>query len=162
LKTEKRKREPIAFPIIEATLKTGPFIKAENSESEIETSLLPVHLKYIHNMLKRKLSHDPTFGVYQDDTDGSFKIGRSNFTYNDNSVFVEGRNATQGPWELLTKSKTDINMVTFQDKQAYIQSNAHRDNYSPTGKIKANKCIKYARFISRLFTDTNQVPWESA
>jgi len=29
LKTEKRKREPIPVPIIEATRKSGPFIKAE-------------------------------------------------------------------------------------------------------------------------------------
>jgi len=50
-----------------------------------------VHLKYIHNVLKRRLSHDPTFGVYQDDTDGSFKIGCSSFKYNDKQVFVDGR-----------------------------------------------------------------------
>jgi hypothetical protein len=99
-------------------------------------------------MLKHKLSHDPTFGVYQDDTDGSFKIGPSSFRYNNNSVFVDGSkyNATQGLWELLTKARPDINMVTPQDKQAYkqilIQNNAYRVNYNPTGKIKPNKGIK--------------------
>jgi hypothetical protein len=83
-------------------------------------------------------------------------------------VFVDGRKykAAQGLWELLTKSKPDINVVNFQDKQAYkqilLESNAHRVNYSPTGKIKANKGIKYTRFILRLFTDKYQVPWESA
>jgi hypothetical protein len=106
--------------------------------------------------------------VYQDDTDGSFIIGRTSFTYTDNSVFVDGRkyNATQGLWELLTKARPDINMVTPQDKQAYkqifIQSNAHTVNYNTTRKIKANKDIKYTRIISRLFTDETQVPWESA
>jgi hypothetical protein len=119
-------------------------------------------------VLKHKLTHDPTFGLYQDDTDGSFKIGRSSFTYNDNGVFVDGRkyNVTQGLWELLTKARPDINMVTPQDKQAYkqiiIQSNAHKVNYNPTGKIKANKGTKYTRIISRLFTDKTQVPWEFA
>ena len=118
-------------------------------------------------MLRRKLSHDPTFGVYQDDTDCSFKIGRSSFKYNDKNVFVDGRKykATQGLQELLTKSKPDKNVVIFQDKQAYkqilLQSKAHRVNYSPTGKIKANKGLKYTRFISQLFTDKKEVPWES-
>jgi len=46
------------------------------------------HSKYVHNLLKRKVSHYPTFGVYQDDTDGSFKIGRSGFKYNKH-VFVD-------------------------------------------------------------------------
>jgi hypothetical protein len=145
LKTERLNREPTAVPIIEATRKTGPFIKAERPESQIETGF---HSKYVQNVLKRTLTHDPTFGVYQDDTDGSFKIGRSSFTYTDNSVFVDGRkyNATQGLWELLTKARPDINIVTPQDREAYkqilIKSNAHKFNYSPTGKIKANKCMK--------------------
>jgi hypothetical protein len=168
LKTKKLNREPIAIPIIDATRKTAPFIKAEKPVFEIQTGFQPVHSKYIHNVLKRKLTHDPTFGVYQDDTDGSFKIGRSSFTYNENSVFVDGKkyNATQRLWELLSKAMSDINMVTPQDKQAYkqilIQSNAHKVNYSPTGKIKGNKGMKYTRIISRLFTDKTQFPWESA
>jgi len=80
-------------------------------------------------------------------------------------VFVDGKKykATQGLWELLTKSKPDKNVVTFQDrhKQILLQSNAHRINYSPTGKIKANKGVKYTRFISQLFTDNKEGPWES-
>jgi hypothetical protein len=168
LKTKKHNREPIAIPIIETTRKTGPFIKAEKPDSEIETCFQPVHSKYIHNVLKRKLTHDPTFGVCQSDTDGSFKIGRLSFTYNNNIVFVDGKKykATQGLWELLTKARPDINMVTPQDKEAYkqilIQSNAHKVNYSPPGKIKANKGMKNTRIISRLFTDKTEVPWESA
>ena len=79
IKTEKQKRETIPIPILEITRKSGPFIKAENSVSELETISQPVHLKYIHNVLRRKLSNDSTFVVYQDDTGGSFKIGRSSF-----------------------------------------------------------------------------------
>jgi len=50
------------------------------------------------NILKRKGSHDPTFGVYQVDKDISFKIGRSSFKYNNTNVFVDGKNykSTQG------------------------------------------------------------------
>jgi len=113
------------------------------------------------------VSHDPTFGVYQDYADGYFKIGRSRFKYNDKHVFVDDRNykATQGLWELLTKSKPDKNAVTIQDRQGYkqihLQSNAHRVNYSPKCKIKANKGLKYTRFISQLFTNKNEVPWKS-
>jgi hypothetical protein len=43
------------------------------------------------NVLKRKGSHDQTFGVYQDDKYGSFKIGRSSFKYNNKHVFVDGK-----------------------------------------------------------------------
>jgi len=105
--------------------------------------------------------------VYQDETDGSFKIGRSGFKFNNKHVFVDGRKhkATQGLWELLTEDNPDRNSVSMQDKQAYkqilIQSNAHIVNYSPSGKIKANKGLKYSRFISPLFSNTKDVPWET-
>jgi len=114
LKTEKLKREPIPIPIIETTRKSGPF----KLESELETNSQPVHSKYILNVLRRKLSHNPTFGVYQNETDGSFKIGSSTFKYTDKNMLVDDRmyNATQGLWELLTKSKPDKNVVTFQDR----------------------------------------------
>jgi hypothetical protein len=91
----------------------------------------------------------PLFGVYQDDTDGSFKIGRSNFKYTDKCVFVYSIKfkATHGLWEMLTKSRPNQNIITLQDGQAYkqilSQSNAHRDNYSPTGRIRAKKGFKY-------------------
>jgi len=79
-------------------------------------------------------------------------------------VFVDGKKykAIQGLWELLNKAKPDKNAVTFQDrhKQILLQSNAHRVNYSLTGNIKANKGIQYTRFISQLFTDKKEVPWE--
>jgi len=41
--------------------------------------------------------------VYQDDTDGSFKIGMSIFKFNKHE-FVDGKKykVTQGLWELLT------------------------------------------------------------
>ena len=68
-----------------------------------------MHSEYMKNVLTRKVSHDPTFGWYQVNAGGSFKTGRSSFKYNDKVVFVDGRNykATQGLWELLTKSKPD-------------------------------------------------------
>ena len=118
LKSEKLKQEPIPIPIIETARKSGPFIKAEKLEAELENNSQPVHSKYIHNVLKRKLPHDRTFGVYQNETDGSFKIGRSSFQYNDIHVFVDGEKykGTQRHWVLLTKSKADKNAVTFQDR----------------------------------------------
>ena len=75
--------------------------------------------------------------------------------------------ATQGLWELLTKSRPEKNVVTLQDRQTYkqipMQSNAHGVNYSPTGRIRRNKGIKYTQFISRMFTTTTerQVSWET-
>ena len=126
-----------------------------------------MHSKYINDVLRRKVSHNPTFGVFQDDTDGSFKIGRSSFKYNDKRVFVDGKkyNATSGLWELLTKSKSDKTLVSLKDKRAYkqilLQSIAHRVNYSPAVKIKAKRGITFTRVISQMFTNTKEVLWES-
>jgi len=60
-------------------------------------------------VLRRYVSQDPTFGVYTEDKDGSFKIWRSKFKYSDKHVFADGRkyNVTQGLWELLIKDKPD-------------------------------------------------------
>jgi len=44
---------------------------------------------YINDVLRLKASHDPTFVVYQDDTNGSFKIGRSSIKYNYKHVLVD-------------------------------------------------------------------------
>ena len=64
-----------------------PLFKTE-SESETDVSLMPSW--YIQNVLRRKLSHDHSLGVYQDDTDCSFKIGRSKFKYKEIRI-VDGR-----------------------------------------------------------------------
>jgi len=108
----------------------------------------------------------PIFGIYQDDTNGFFKIDLSIFKHNTKRRFVNGKRhkATQGLWELLTQSRPDKNLVTHRDRQPYkqilFQSNAHRLNYRPLGKIKANKGLKYAWFISQIFTNTQEMPWE--
>ena len=105
--------------------------------------------------------------MYQDETDGSFKIGRSGFKFNNKQVFVDGKKykAKQGLWELLTESQPNRNLVIMQNRQAYKQillhSNAHRINYSLSGKIKVNKGLKYTRFISQLLADAEEFPWES-
>ena len=78
LKTEKRKREPIPILITESAdakrkriIGSVPLFK---TESESETDTLPAHSKYIKDVLTHKVSHDPTFGVHQDDTDDSFVV----------------------------------------------------------------------------------------
>jgi len=103
LKTEKQKREPIPIPIIETgsskpSFKTIPKRKRTIGSVplfkrviESETDASSAHSKYIHNVLTRKVFHDPTFGVYQDDTNGAFTMGRSSFKYNDKHVFVDGK-----------------------------------------------------------------------
>jgi hypothetical protein len=123
LKTEKQKSEPIPIPIIETEspkrkriIGSAPRFKAEELESGSETDSLPMHSKYIHNVLRRKAPHDHTFGVYQDDN-SYFKRWRSSFKYNDQHVFVYGKKykVTPGLWELLTKSQPDKNLMTLQD-----------------------------------------------
>ena len=82
-------------------------------------------------------------------------------------MFVDGKKhkATQGLWELLNQSRSDKNVVIHQDRKAYkeilLQPNAHTVNYSPSGKIKANKGLKYTRDSPQLFTNTKELPWES-
>jgi hypothetical protein len=145
LKRENRKPEPIPIKIVETKVKhprfktkpkrkrmTGslPWFKTETLDSESETDFLPIHSENINNVLKRNLSHDRTFGVYQDEADGSFKIGKSDFKFNNKHVFEDKRKykASQGLWELLNKANPDRNSVSMQDKQAYkkilIQSTA--------------------------------------
>ena len=51
----------------------------------------PTHSKYIHNGLSSKITHDPTFGVYQDHTNFSLKIRQTSFKYNNKHVFVDGK-----------------------------------------------------------------------
>ena len=55
---------------------------------------------------------------------------------------------------ITNKLTTLKNLVTFQDRQAYkqklLQFEAHLVNYSPSGKTKLNKGLKYLPFISRL------------
>ena len=65
--------------------------KTEILDSELESESLPVHSKYMDNILKRKGPHAPNFGVYQDDKDSPFKIGRSSFKYNNKHIFVDGK-----------------------------------------------------------------------
>ena len=97
-----------------------PLFKAETLESESEIDYLPVHSKNICNILRRKVSHNPNFGLCQDDTDGSFKIGLSSFKYIDIHVFLDGKKykATQDLWEFFAKSLPDKNLVTLQDRHA--------------------------------------------
>ena len=64
-------------------------------DSESESEFLPVNSKYMDDVLRRKGPHDPTFGVYQDGKDSSFKIGRSSFKYNNKHVFVDGKSTSQ-------------------------------------------------------------------
>jgi hypothetical protein len=58
--------------------------------------------------------------------------------------------------------KTNKRTVTPQDVEAYkhilLQSNANGTNYSPRGKIRANRGLKYSQFIARMFLP---VAWTS-
>ena len=94
----KWKAGTIPVPIIEKgdtkrnrIIGSVPLIKTQMLDSESESESLPVNSKYMDDVLKRKGSHDSTFGVYQDDKDSSFKIWRSSFKYNNKHVFVDGK-----------------------------------------------------------------------
>ena len=61
-------------------------------------------------------------------------------------MFVDGKKykATKGLWELLSPNLIET-WSGMQDKQAYkqilLQSNVHRVNYTPSGKIKAKRAL---------------------
>ena len=91
LKNEKQTREPIPIPII-GNGNTEPNFKKKPKRKRIvvsvplfkiksETEVSPMHSEYIPNVWRRKVLHDPTFAVYQDDAVDSFKINRSEFKY---------------------------------------------------------------------------------
>ena len=149
----------------DSVIRFGVLVRAQLVNNIPRTLCIPLVIVF-RAKPSRKIFRDSSFGVYRDETDDSLKIGRSKFKYNDTHVFVDGKKykATPGLWHLLTKSRPDKTMVTVQDRQAYkqilLQSNAHRVNYSPTGRIRANRGLKYTQFISRLFTE-RLVPWES-
>ena len=94
LKTEKRKIEPIPIPIVESRatpeskpifqnkrqhrriIGWAPVFKSETAQSGSEKDVgdaSPMHSKYIHSVQRRKVSLHPTFGVFQEDTDGILK-----------------------------------------------------------------------------------------
>jgi hypothetical protein len=89
--------------------------------------------------------------------------------YKDKHKFVDGRNykATVGLWKLLTNSQPDNNTVTVQDRQAYkqtqLQSNTHTVCYRLAGNNRANRWVKYTRFIFPMLSNTpeSELLWES-
>jgi hypothetical protein len=147
LKAEQSKREPPKPVVVEREV---PLI--ENEEEE----------EYVNP--KREILLNSAYGVYRDATNDSLKIGSCTFKYDDTHVFVDDAKykATEGLWELLTKTNPNKSIVTPQDievyKQILLRSNAHRVNYSPRGKIRSNRGFKYTRFISRMF---QPVAWTS-
>jgi hypothetical protein len=104
-------------------------------------------------MLRRQLSHDPTFGVYEDSAEGSFKIERLNFKYKNKNGFVDGikYKTTEGLKELLTKSKPDKNVVPVQDKQHNELIIVSQVRSKPTNAFS----------LRGLFSDKLEVPWVS-
>jgi len=48
-------------------------------------------------------------------------MGLSNFKYTNKRVFVDAKRTIHDVWELLTQSRPDKKLVTYQDKQTYKQ-----------------------------------------
>jgi len=77
------------------------------------------------------VSHDPTFGVYQDDSDGSFKIGVRFLNITMDTICrwrkIQGKTGSVG---IVDRVYPDRNRVTLEDRQAYkqilLQYNVHR------------------------------------
>lgn len=67
---------------------------------------------------------------------------------------------TAGLKELLMRNKPDLTIVTEKDKSEYkemlINTNAHKRNFDPNGKLKGDKGLKYCTIIKPLFSQLNE------
>jgi len=68
--------------------------------------------------------------------------------------------ATKSMWELLTRKKVNIRLVTSNDLKQYKtileMTNAHLEGYEPDAKIHTSKGLRFRDVISKLFSGTRQ------
>jgi hypothetical protein len=81
---------------------------------------------------------------------------------NDSNITIYGKqyNGTKGLWELLTRKNVDKSVVTAHDMKTYkgiLQlTNAHLEEFEPSGNIQISKGSKFKDVISKLFPQSRQ------
>lgn len=186
LKTLEKKREPVVIPYLEpkqsqpagrprfktrrrTRRKTFP-TNEEPTQNEIDQFTADqfgdVAGSFLSPYFNRRHTLDTVFGMRRDE-DGTFRIGNSPVTINDDYITIGSTDypSTPGLWELLTKKHVDASKYDQDDLSNYrkilVHSKAHVDKY---GKIKSSKNIKYKTIVSRLFPARRKLmsPWTNA
>ena len=112
---------------------------------------------YIASYVLHAANVDRDYGMRRD-TDGKFRIGNSLVTIDqDSNVNIQGvpYRGTKGLFELLTRKKVDMSVVTPRDMKSYRAileaTHGHREDNDPSGGIKTTRGAKYKDVISKLF-----------
>jgi len=125
----------------------------------LREQLGPLSQKYVRAILTgdRKSDIDRMYGVYLD-KDGMM-LGSKQFDVDkaDNIIIDDVRYVgTPGFYELIFKRVPDDVISTEEDKQRYksmlLTTNAHRYNYDPHNRVRANKGYKYKHVIAPLMS----------
>lgn len=120
----------------------------------------PLTREYIAQFLKdssNKRTIDYVYGPrYMDD--GVLMVGSKKLDFDENGNIIVGSTnygASEGLYELIFKKVPDSSTYTADDLKTYksilFATNAHREGFKPTGKLKGNKSTKYTRIIKNLF-----------
>jgi hypothetical protein len=127
----------------------------------------PTASPYMTSYVYDKDFLDKHYGIRKEGE--KYKIGDSAVTIDTNSdIYVKRKRfaGTEGLWELLTKKKPNVDIVTSDDYRQYKgileMTNAHLEGYMPGGNIHISRGFKYKEIISKLFAPTRSRGAESA
>lgn len=113
-----------------------------------------VNLSY----LKRNKKLDVVFGPHKDDN-GEWKFGNDDLNVNEEKIVIGNQHwaKTPGLFELIFYQNPKNYDASELDiyKKILLNTNAHRVNYDPNGRVKASKGIKYRKIIKNLFVNTH-------
>jgi hypothetical protein len=86
------------------------------------------------------------------------RIGNSTVTIDEDcNIYLKDKHfkGTGGLWEILTRKKSILNVVTTKDFRKYKtilqMTNAHLEQYEPRGNIHVSRGVKYRDVKSELF-----------
>jgi hypothetical protein len=103
---------------------------------------------------------DTTYGIRFDGT--SLQLGDSTMLINKDKIFINNQEyqGTEGLYELLFMKKPDKNIYNEHDLQVYKnlveKTNAHKQNYNVSNKLRHNKGYKYVGIIKPMFTKSTR------
>ncbi len=112
--------------------------------------------EYFIKLIKGSKEVDSTYGVHV--SGDHWKIGDKVIELNNNDLLIDGLTyeGTRGLYELIFMNKPNEYVYTEKDLNSYAsilaQTNVHRVNYSPRGKIRSNRGHKYKNIISVIFS----------
>lgn len=142
--TEDDFQTPTNSPVVQK------FIKDSNFDS--------ISKQYFTDYLDNsKLIFDTKYGVYQDETTNTWRIGDSTFEINNDNILIKGNEylGTRGLYELLFKKKPSE--YTENDLKAYgniiRDTNAYKLNYMPNGRVNADRSSKYRNIIKDVISE---------